>query len=131
MFYRVLAWYRGLGGWQYVAWIVVAVVAVVSVAVFAIPWLTSSKLRKQVRELKADAALGKAKHEIAASKAVVQRYKDERDQALVNAQAHAEEEKEVDDRIDQIDEQLIDDQNKVQEQTDGEQADWFNKRYNR
>lgn len=132
MFHKVLAWYRGLSkGWKYVAWIVVVVVAVVSVVVFALPWVLSSRLRDQVKVLKADAALGKARGQIDAARAEVADLKGDRDKALASERVHAAEEIKVDGRIAQIDEKLDKDQAKVKEQTHDDQADWFSKRYPR
>jgi phage I-like protein len=107
----------------------VAVVAVASVLIFVIPWVMSSRLREQIKKLKADAALGEASGKIAVAREQVDELKAVRDQALADEQAHAAEEDDVDGRIAQIDKQLDDGQAKVKEQTDNEQADWFRKRY--
>ena len=132
MFHRTLKWYRTLKtGWKAVAWIVVVLVAVCSFAVFALPWLMSSRLRTKVRKLEAEAALGKAKQQIQVARRKVADLEVVRDEALASEQEHAAEEVALDVQLEKVQVALEAAQTKVEGQTNEEQGRFFNSRFSK
>lgn len=130
MFHRTLMWYRGLPSWsKFFAWIVLAVVAVVSVVVFAIPWLVNSRLKTQVTKLRAEASIADARRKIAVAKERVSGLEKERDAALDRENALAKEDVLISERLNSMDGELKSAQEGVKELTDEKQGDFFNRRY--
>lgn len=130
MFYRTLNWYRTLGnGWKAIAWVIVAVVAVSSFVLFALPWMLSARLRKQVKRLKTDAALGKARYKISEAMDVITDLEFQRDRFVASEVAKAIQDAKVDVRIGKIDARLEAAQERIKEQSSNEQGDFFNNRY--
>ncbi|MCK4792587.1 MAG: hypothetical protein KAV87_53150 [Desulfobacteraceae bacterium] len=130
MFYRVLNWHRSLsGGWKVVAWVVVALVAVVSVVFLAIPWATSSRLRKQVKRLKTESAIGKARYQLQDVRDKMADLELVRDEAIASEVMLAREDGKVDIRLGKIDDRLARAQAKIKEQSDADQGSFFNSRY--
>lgn len=130
MFYRVLAWYRGLSKkWKWIAWIVVAVVAIASVLIFALPWLMNARLRNKIKTLQADASVAKAKYQIEDAKKKVDGLEAIRDKAIADEAKHALKEEKFDKKVVEIEDMLKIAQNKVEEQTNDQQGNFFNDRY--
>lgn len=131
MFQKTIKWYRGLGWWKWIAWVIVAVVAAGSFLVFVWPWILSAKYRAMARTVKADAAVGGARHDIEAGKVKIGALIDERDRAVQNAANKGKEADALRGDIERIDGEISERQRKVKGQTDDEKVGFFNKRYPR
>lgn len=130
MFYRTLNWYRTLKfKWKVFAWIIVVVVAIVSFVLFALPWIISGRLRKKVRTLQAKAAFGKAEQKLKRAELEIESFEAVRDKALKSEKKHAKREKQLSAKIALAESRLINAKQKVEDQTNAQQSEFFNNRY--
>ena len=130
MFHKTLNWYRSLSkGWKAVSWVVVVVSAVLSFVIFALPWITSSRLRKQIKRLKTESAIGKARYQLQDVRDKMADLELVRDEAIASEVMHAREDGKVDIRLGKIDDRLAKAQERIKEQSDVDQGSFFNRRY--